>query len=236
MRIQAIRVSIVDQNGNRWPGTKSLDYFKYDEETSKKVFEYLKQRAPVNFYEQLYTKNEILQNLNTNLTRSTVPDYTQRKEIVLLTENAFKTFHGPKSVPGALRKYFLEEITEEYFIEMYLEKLGFNYEEEVKKLANDPDYFKNIYLLVEPIAYFRISSYRGGNLDFRIKYVGTITEVAHMMTKDKDVGYTGSDNFFGLVHPTQTYRGYNFGRTPMGDGYPLAIYVDVNSSMTVAGL
>ncbi|NLM62885.1 MAG: hypothetical protein GX190_01040, partial [Mollicutes bacterium] len=84
-RIQAIRVSIVDENGNRWPGTISLDYFKYDDDANKTVFQQLANRENTNFYKQRYTRNEIVtQYLNSTLERDPSGNYTTRDGIVKL--------------------------------------------------------------------------------------------------------------------------------------------------------
>ena len=226
-RVQAIRVSIVDKNGNRWPGTISLDYFKYDDAENKKIFEQLADRKNTNFYKQRYTRNEIVtQYLNSTLERDPSGNYTTRDGIVKLEKNAFPNYNGVGA--NVLKPYFLNfASSKEDFIDTYLTPLGFDYEKELEKQRQNSNHFKNIALLIEPVVYFRLTSNRGGDLTYSISYAGTVTEVAHMMSQDKDYNYNGPDSFFDLIRPNKSYRGIHFSSPTAFDiDYPLAIYVD----------
>ena len=230
-RIQAIRVSIVDAMGNRWPGTKSIDFFKHDDAANQTIFRELAARKNTNYYKAMYTKNEIVKLYLNSTLASTSGDYTKRSNIVKLEGNAFPNYNGANV--NVLKPYFLrvaskkDNMLENFFIPTFLSPLGFDYYKEREKLKTNPKHFENIAILIEPVVFFRLTSNRGGSLSWTLEYAGTVTEVAHMMSspKAKDADYTGSDRFFDLIRPGKTYRGLHFNNpTAFDKDFPLAIY------------
>lgn len=232
-RVQAIRVTMVDNTGKILPGTHSVDFFKYDDAASKDTYAALAGRSDVNFYADKNYKNQIVPKTNNRDKAFTSGNYmaAHGSRIIRLEQNAFPVFNGAKS--NVLKPYFLkvaskkDGLFESFFKPTFLANLGYDYDANLAAARTNPDLFKNQALLIEPLVFFRLSSTRGGNLNWTRAYFGTVTEVAKMMSSNvsKDPGYTGADVYFDMITPNTTYRGIHFsGDTAFNKDYPLAIY------------
>lgn len=248
-RIQGVRITVVDQNGNRYGTTKSYDFFKCDGIYNDITYNFLT-RNNVNYYKNKLHKNAVIAGGMSKPKDWDTGQYQSGGNAVCVKERPIPKFNGESA--SVLKPYFLkvasktDNLFESFFIPTYLERLGYNYKAELEKLKTDPDHFKKQALLIEPIVFFRITSKRGGNLNWTREYAGTATEVAKMLNSpdSKDPGYTGSDVYFDLIQQTKKvngktvtakYRGYHFNNpTPFNTDFPLAIYVDDNKN--VAGL
>lgn len=251
-RVQAIRVTLVDDKGVILPGTKSYDYFKCDgvyESITNSVLD----RTNVNFYRSKRHKNLLLtegENTSEDWAAQANVAYRSLGDAMCMKNNPIPKFNGATS--NVLRPYFLrvaskkDRMFEDFFIPTFFEKMGYNYPEELKKLKTDPDHFKKQALLIEPIVFFRLTSKRGGNLNWTREYIGTVTEVARMLNSSasKDPGYTGNDVYFDLIQKNKKvggqwvpakYRGIHFNNpTAFNLDFPLAIYI--NDTGPKAGL
>lgn len=235
--MQAIRVTIVDKNGNRLSNTKSVDYIKYDTDESKRFYNDLKSQY-LNYYKYPNYKNAIVSGNSHFRSEKTSGDYftsSPNHTIVLLKDKntalpKFVIDNDPSSTNDIIKPYFMKITSksngmfDKFFKPYFLDKLGYD----LDKAYKNEDY-KNHALLIEPIVHLRLTSNRKTR-QWVLYYVGTVTEIAKMLSTSKDIGC--NDVFFDLFHHygeyngiyKEGYCGYVFGTHPFLITFPLSIY------------
>ena len=254
-RIQGFRMTVVDGNGVRLSGTRSVDFIKYDDARSKEVWDNdFKSLNYINYYKNKNTKLEVLQNRNGLNTSGnyTSGNYAKIAEgdsnTVLLKDSSYAIpwFNDEGGSTNNLDKYF-EEITnknnfDNIFVDVFFQKLGYKgiYENEVKRQAKGEDIFNNRFILIEPLIYFRLSRYLPKNNQWTLAYFGTVTEVANMMSgpNAKESEAPTGDSYFNFF-TGGTYMGISMsGNHPFMQDFPLAVFTSetrVNNNIIGVG-
>ena len=236
--MQAIRVTIVDKNGNRLSNTKSVDYIKYDTPESKKFYKNLENSQYLNYYEYPNYKNAIVSENSHFRSKKTSGNYVSDKAspnhtIVLMDDKntalpRYIIDDDPSAINDIIKPYFMritsksDGMFDKFFKPTFLDKLGYD----LDKAYKNEDY-KNHALLIEPIVYLRLTSDRPW-AQWRLYYVGTVTEIAKMLSTSTADDCKGRGVFYDLFFDGKNTNGYCGGyimRThPFIKTFPLSIY------------
>ncbi len=242
---QAIRITLVNEEGKVLPGTQSHDFFKgdgtflgYSNEELSNDFLYT---TNLNFFQNKSHKNKVVDAFNEGFSInwiSSSSSFSSAGNFTILNEGAFPNY---LKVTGAnLKDFFTNPVNLDNVKNIYLPKLGVEYSELKNNLESDPEYFNKIALLIEPLVWFRLTMARDTNNSYTLNYAGTATEVAYMLSSpnSKETSYSGPDVYFDMIRKWKkddsgktvkaTYRGLHFGNTALTDTIPLSIYCDTS--------
>lgn len=242
--LQGIRVSAVDNNGDRLSGTTSVNYAKVDSDTEIVAYNYVtnpNNPLKIRITTEDYTKLEVVEfkKSDSNLSRKLGYFDTQRLKKYDYKDN--KDFKLPPTYNRSnhstkLSEFFkkianpnAEEEVKDFFRDTFLVPIGYNPSNYTEEELNTH------YFMVEPLFYFRYG-YHGNVVDPHvIQYFGTVTEVVKMQEEDIRAWDTGCTigSYWHHANPTP-------GCDPMGGSHrfdyeiPLMIYISGQS--LIAGL
>lgn len=202
-RLYGIRISVVDEYGNRISGTRSFDYVLKKEHIttlSKANFTF--------FTKGKYTRNEVLAGKAQG--KLSNQKFYDKDTMKVLDDLPVFIGIGDNNV---LVNYLNSKRDSEYGwqqLESFLNDCNYDYKKyDVKEMEKHS-------LLIEPLAYIKVSKYWWVNNPDRVEivnYIGTATEVAKMFQMD---GIYMSEVVFGTYYPLAIHvRDY---QNPEGQG------------------